>query len=181
MTPDLPIATAEQLARAREERALATDRLKRRQESWERSDTDGFLSQWASDLHARLHERRAELLEQGGVDHFPALLDGEGRRMRAKLIETKYGFSWLCLDSSDRVVGFLGDSLAPYEEGEPARFAPRSKAARLGYQRALEVAPVAASLAGRGTGLGGSVGVSTYRLDGGYPADALPFADDISL
>jgi len=36
------------------------------EESFERSDTDGFLSQWASGITARLHEVRAEIARNCG-------------------------------------------------------------------------------------------------------------------
>jgi len=47
------------------------------QESWERSDTDGFLSQWALDITAREKVREAELYDQGCMVLRPALMDIE--------------------------------------------------------------------------------------------------------
>jgi len=44
-------------------REKAAKYQKRVEDSFERSDTDGFLSQWANGLHARLEERLAEIEE----------------------------------------------------------------------------------------------------------------------
>lgn len=44
-------------------RTLATGGRRRSAESFERCDTDGFLSQWSDDLHARLYDLCADELE----------------------------------------------------------------------------------------------------------------------
>lgn len=47
-------------------------------DSFERCDTDGYLSQWASGLSAREHDAKALLAEEGGTSTFTALfLNGE--------------------------------------------------------------------------------------------------------
>ena len=73
------------------------------QDSFDRCDTDGFLSQWASGMTGRLHRAKAEIAEQGGKAEFPALFDLAGNLVAAKLVETRYGMSWGILpdDSPD--------------------------------------------------------------------------------
>lgn len=51
---------------AAEYTAMAEDCIRREQESWERSDTDGFLSQWASNSMARTYRTLARLAANGG-------------------------------------------------------------------------------------------------------------------
>lgn len=47
-------------------------------ESWERSDTDGFLSQWASNSLASEYEAAARLAEQDGLTEVQALFNLDG-------------------------------------------------------------------------------------------------------
>lgn len=63
---------------ATEERRLAAEAESARQESYERSDTDGFVSQWASGLTAQKHRLQAELAESGGKTEASALFDTNG-------------------------------------------------------------------------------------------------------
>ena len=98
--PDKAAAIAAELAAA-----AAAEQAKA--DSWERSDTDGFLSQWASGLNANLHRAKAELLANDGMDEFPALFK-DGVLVAAKLIETRYGLKWGVLASDD-----------PAEHGHP--------------------------------------------------------------
>lgn len=87
---------------AEEWRALASGRIAKEEESFQRCDTDGFVSQFCHGLTAREYELCATLAEQGGVHEFAALYDLAGRRVRAKLIEGKYGLCWaLCDDDGN--------------------------------------------------------------------------------
>lgn len=56
-------------------RAEAEEASRRSEESWARSDTDGFLSQWASDITALEKKREAELADHGRMVVRPALMD----------------------------------------------------------------------------------------------------------
>lgn len=49
-----------------EYRAMAADCRRRSTDSFDRCDTDGFVSQWAADSMARTYSRLAELAEDGG-------------------------------------------------------------------------------------------------------------------
>lgn len=75
----------------------AAKHRERAAESWERSDTDGFLSQWASGLSARLAETQAKILEDDGAE-FWGLVDLSGNRVCAKLIDGKFGLCWAFMD-----------------------------------------------------------------------------------
>lgn len=74
-------------------------------ESFERCDTDGFISQWSSGLTAARLYREAQLIEDGGLACFPALFDLNGNYVPAKLIEGKYGECWALLDETGTFTG----------------------------------------------------------------------------
>lgn len=153
--------TADQL------RAEATACVASVQESWERSDTDGFLSQWAGTITATLKRRQADITEAGGVATFPALFDLDGELVAAKLIYGQYGWVWGLLPSDDprgQFTGWFNPSRATKAATR------RANDARKGYQVGLVSAPAWADTEGGGTGLGGcaSVYVATYRTDGGF-------------
>lgn len=80
-------------------------------ESFERCDTDGFVSQWASGLNAQRDRCEADIQEAGGVATFGryALEDLDGNRVAAKLIRGKFGPCWALLDSTGEFTGeFVG-------------------------------------------------------------------------
>lgn len=160
----LPVGTPEQLAKAARLRSEARENLRQREESWERSDTDGFLSQWASGCMARLRETQAELLEAGEVSEFPALFDLDGNMVAAKLINTRFGLAWALLDSDDpssRFVGFVNASKASTAAKR------NSYLAKKGYQVGTVRARAKAEL---------SDGISpvpcVVRADGGFDRNA---------
>lgn len=90
------------------------------QDSFERSDTDGFLSQWASGMMSNLEYRKYEIAENGGKSYFPALFDLEGNLVPAKLISTQYGSAWGLLEDEDNVesrfIGYFNPSNAQDDE-----------------------------------------------------------------
>jgi hypothetical protein len=86
---DLLDKTPEQL------REMARDCYKRSAESFERCDTDGFLSQWASDQTARVYNYAAQLAENGWTEEFSALFDLDGNFVTDDLRETQYGAAWM--------------------------------------------------------------------------------------
>jgi hypothetical protein len=146
-------------------------------ESFERSDTDGFLSQWASGLNAQLAREQADLLDAGGVATFPGLFDrATGERVRAKVVyvEDRYGYGggkkpmWLVLDAADNAVMWL-----PAYKGD----SKRSKLWKQGFEERDEVAPAQAFMDGVGRGLSGRAWVATKRTDGGYPESAKLLAE----
>ena len=77
---------------------------RKREESFERSDTDGSLSQWAHDQTARRLWKLADLAEQNGMAEFPALFR-DGVIVPAKIIDGHYGAVWMLLDEAGEPTG----------------------------------------------------------------------------
>lgn len=127
-------------------------------ESWERSDTDGHLSQWAYDIDARLQRERVKIERAGGLAEFPALFDLDGNRVEAKLVSGRYGPCWLIKTGPE-----YGD--VRFVSAFPKRSSTLEKK---GFVEGVERAPARAILAG-GPGGAVSVGVRVIRDDGGYP------------
>lgn len=93
--------------------AAAQDCRKRSAESFERCDTDGFLSQWASDTMANRYSRNAEIVEAGGV-HRLALIEiatGAVVATSAQYLEGQYG--WYYLINDDEAAARLGRFVTP--------------------------------------------------------------------
>lgn len=138
----------------------------RRMESQDRSDTDGFLTQWASGLQANLLEEQAKIVENGGRGSFCGLYEGD-RRLMAKLIHTQFGPSWLLHDDEAAV---FGRRFIPATEKSRVR-------AKLGLRERPENAPAWAKLDGAGRGLSGTCYVSVYRTGCQWGQDAVCSGD----
>ena len=82
---------------AQQYRDSASKHIDASYESFERCDTDGFMSQWAHDIMAQVNRKKAEIVENGNMAVFGGLYDGD-RRVMAKVIDTKFGASWLLSD-----------------------------------------------------------------------------------
>lgn len=148
-----------------EYRADAADARERAAESFERCDTDGFMSQWAAGQTAGLADAKARLAEQGWKSEFPALFDLDGRLVPAKLIDTQFGESWALIDPENpkgRFLGFVNPSKARKASTRHANL--EKKGYRVGTVRAAADAEL------RGHHVT-NVGVVVYRTDGGYSAD----------
>lgn len=150
---------ADRNARAEQLRDEANEAEGRAADSWERSDTDGFVSQWASGITAREKRAQATIEENGGTATFPGLFK-DGERVRAKIIPTKFGTCWAMLDDSDNFTGeFVGRG-------------PRSLK-KAGCEERDEQAPAKAITwappGARGLSGATSVQVLVIRTDGGYP------------
>lgn len=143
---------------ARTMAAQAAAATQRKEDSFQRSDTDGCLSQWASGLSAELHEAQAEIARNDGMAEFTALFQGD-RRVDAKLVSVynRYTFhhesKWVVADS---------DPVAALR-----KWIPRGEKSRvqkqLGLHEAPEMAAAWAKFEGRGTGLSGQCWVQVYR------------------
>ncbi len=83
-------------------REQAAQCRRRSAESFERCDTDGFLSQWASDVTARRHELDALVAEQDGTYLFRGLRleQLDGTPVDARVVDTRYGLRWR-VDATD--------------------------------------------------------------------------------
>lgn len=151
--------TAEQL------REAAHDALQKREESFERCDTDGFVTQWAHGLTAAEQSEKARITENGGRSDFPGLYEGD-RRVKAHIIETQFGLSWKLHDSETALIAERGKPFLP--TGEHSRVL---KALGLAERRELDYAW--ARLTGKGYGLSGTAWVATYRTGCKWGSDAI--------
>ncbi|MFZ4434583.1 MAG: hypothetical protein ACOYOQ_15430 [Microthrixaceae bacterium] len=136
--------------------------------SFERVDTDGFVSQWASGINAQLADAKADLIEAGGVAEFPALFDVDtGEWVPSKLIDTRYGTAWALLGEDAK---FTGEFVTAF----PAR---ESTMARKGYREGRAVWPAKAVTYGSGTGLAGAASVRVITViaapDGTPPVEVV--------
>lgn len=85
-------------------RAEAAQDFKDVEDSFDRCDTDGFLSQWASDINGRVKLAQATIAEHGGKalfaqDYLINRATGE-EVTDARLCRTRYGLKWR-IDSTD--------------------------------------------------------------------------------
>lgn len=152
-------------------RASAAEHYAARQESIDRCDTDGFVSQWAHGILGKRDRAQARIVEAGGTATFPGLYRrSDGARLRAKLISyhcsfshrTKWAWSFRDQDGGvDRSQPLVNDTRSK-----------RGKLWKLGFEVRDETAPAKAIITGTGTGLSGHAWVEVIRTDGGYPADA---------
>ncbi|MFE7461632.1 hypothetical protein ACWFMI_23725 [Nocardiopsis terrae] len=153
-------ATPEQL------RAQAVAKRQEAYDSFQRCDTDGALSQWASGVEAERLRLEADIREAGGRWVFPALFDLDGALVPAKQIQTRHGMRWALLDPDHpegRFIGWFGESQAA-----TSRARKDSDAARGGYFVGLVRAPARAVLEG---GSITSVHSFARRTDGGWNSD----------
>lgn len=87
-------------------RAEAQENFSRARESFERCDTDGFLSQWANNLSGWLKETQADIEDAGGVAEFFDLFEEEtGRRVNAIVVDGKFGRVWLLGSEEEHTFG----------------------------------------------------------------------------
>jgi hypothetical protein len=147
-------------------RAKAHEGYKEAEDSWNRCDTDGFLSQWSNNINARLNDRKADLVDAGNISKFTGLYEGD-RRVKAKKIETKFGYSWLLHADEVDLVERRGKCFLP--TGKKSRILKK-----LGLAERTETAPAWAGFGGGGTGLAGcaSVTVVTFRTGDKWGGDA---------
>lgn len=161
------------------ERELARRAEQTAQESWDRSDTDGFASQWANSLSAQKHRLQAEIDDNGGMAEFPALADLNGDLIPAKLVSTRYGSAWGVLsdpdDPNSNFTGFVNESRTSTPEKRAAALAKK------GYKVVTVKAPAKADLwapsGARGMGGATSVRAIIRRTDGGFSKDAFVVPD----
>lgn len=160
----------ERLDRSAEElRTAAAECEARAQESWERSDTDGFLSQWASGITARLYREQARITENGGRDEFSALFDLDGDLVPARLIETRYGTKWAVF-ATDEDAQTYGANIIEWVNAYADTDRKRANLAAKGYREGRVLARAKAKILGSGRGLSGAASayVGRVRTDGGF-------------
>lgn len=157
--------------RADDLRRQAAESRKRAHESWERSDTDGFVSQWASNITSDELIMKAELIEAGGSYERDLLFDLEGNLILAKEIETRYGWTWMILNPDNP----KGQALGFFNESKTKSPVTREKNnAAKGYYVGRGMVKGYVKIFASGTGLSGAAsarpGIAPWRDDetGGY-------------
>lgn len=123
-----------------------------REESHERCDTDGFLTQWSLGIDANKASIQADIDAQGGYDVFPALFTADGEPTGAELREGQYGPFWFLRHEQGK---------ARFVNAFPKRSATLAKK---GYREGLEVAKAEAFVNGEGFGLSGRAWASSRRV-----------------
>lgn len=158
--------SAEQYERAAQEHREAA------RESYERCDTDGFVSQWA---HGMLESRAvlaAEIARNGGTAVFRALFDLEGTLLPAREVETRFGWAWVIERDGEPPLWF-----------NPSKAVDWVKANRADAAKGFYVGTVRAAarvrLAGGGKGLAGALGVMavTEPMERDFWRDAVAVDD----
>ena len=123
--------------------AMAEQARTARQESYERSDTDGFKSQWASGVMAREYELCAALAGRDGVWEFDALFTPTGALVpNATYIKTKLG-KWVWRVGSGQAVTWFDNSQA--KDGSLRRKRDMAKGFLIGAIRARGIVRMSAS------------------------------------
>lgn len=141
-------------------RAAAAQKEQAAHDSFERCDTDGFLSQWALGVCASRDRLSAEIADNGGVWEFPALFRN-GVLVAAKLVTTRYGRKWGVL-TNDNPQSAIVEWFTPTDRA----------AARRGYTIGTVLAPAVAYLEDNGgRGRSGQVWAAVRRTDGGFSRD----------
>lgn len=151
----------------------SNEHFKTQYESFERCDTDGFVSQWA---HSVLEEResvKAQIARNNGFAVFNGLYEGK-RRIKAREIQTRFGSAWLLHEDETVLIAKRGKHFLP--TGENSRVLKS-----LGLEEREESAPAWATLDGSGTGLSGNVWVKVYRRGDKWGQDAKAVPDSRSL
>lgn len=122
-------------------RAETADQNRRNAESWDRSDTDGFMSQWAHGINAREAELKAQLAERGAWTTHLAVFDLDGNLVDAEVREGKFGACWMLLRNG-RCAGWFYPSNAKNEKTR------RANNAKKGYYEGRVKVPAVVDIRG---------------------------------
>jgi hypothetical protein len=154
--PGAPLIDVEAQAQAEAARLAA-----KREESFNRCDTDGFLTQYFDGVKSAVNQIGARIARDGGLAVHPGLYDvATGERVPAVLVEGRFGPQWqLCDPATGRAL----------PEWIADRRGPKAALAKRGWVVLGEWAKSEAKLCGEGCGLSGSVWSAAVRTDGGYP------------
>jgi len=168
LSPIYPAPTQAQLDEAAKLDQLAQEEEQARQDSFERCDTDGFLSQHCHALKADEYRHAAQLLRQGGMEYLPRLVRiADGKVVRAKLITHKspWGMkeSWMLVDQNGKPTGTFFPN------------APKSRKLGLaGVAIRNVLVPCKAKLKAYGTGMAGLASMSVISMPlEDFPQDAV--------
>lgn len=151
--------------KAGELRELARSRDREAADSFDRCDTDGALSQWASGINAEKYRLQADIAENGGMWSFPALFDLDGNLVPARQCYGEYGSFWSLLDENGDRTGRTFNESAAQSDKVYVR-----NNARKGFYVGAVLAP--ARVVTRGQSVT-SVACHLDRADGGWNPDVI--------
>lgn len=137
--------TAHDKTKANNLRTEAAQHDREAHDSFERCDTDGFVSQWANGLTAQQKRLEANLIENGGTTEIVGPVTADGEPVRWKVVDTRYGTRWLVLDDNDDAVDWLDVTVKNFAT-------LRRKGYSLGQYRVKGIAEIV----GGGRGLAGA-------------------------
>ncbi|MEK9767810.1 MAG: hypothetical protein VW683_02715 [Betaproteobacteria bacterium] len=126
--------------------------------------SENFISSWASGIISELKTIRSEIDAADGVATFVGLYKGD-RRVKAKQIQTKFGFACLLDDDEIDLIAARGKKFLP--TGKNSRVNKE-----LGLREASETAPAYAFIAGSGKGLSGQAWVQVARAGDEWGQDS---------
>lgn len=133
----------------------------KRAESFERCDTDGFLTQYFDGVNADVARLAAEIAAHGGYAlHLGLFSSKTGARVPAVLVDGDYGPQWRLCDPT------TGSYLNEWVNDTRG---PKGALAKRGWVVLGEWAKSEAKIVGEGRGLSGRVWAAAVRTDGGYP------------
>ena len=165
-----PEPTAANLEAAKVLRQKANDERRAKEDSFDRCDTDGFLSQWAHGICAQRDDLQAIVTENGGCSTFPALFDLQGNLVAAKLVTCTNRWS----HGTEQVWAVLANDkpdsqVTAWIKAFPARI---STMERKGYREGTVWTKAKADIIGQKTAYAAIV-----RIDGGFSRDVLILED----
>lgn len=129
------------------ERAAAHNRAAA--DSFERCDTDGFVSQWAHGIMGEKERLAAKIAENGGYHRFTALYGPTGEILDAREVQGKFGWFWSITDADG--------TRRTFNESNAAKWRQRIRTdARKGVFVGSALFPAYADTVGSGTGLAGA-------------------------
>lgn len=117
-------------------------------ESFQRCDTDGSVSQWASGITAERKRLQASILENNGMAEIGCVVDAEDQIAPARWIETRFGGCYALFEDFDSVNS---------RSGQIIEWLSESKMKRLGFRPALCLRPAKAEIVGSGRGMSGAL------------------------
>ena len=101
-------------------------------DSFERCDTDGFLSQWANDTMASRYSYCADVAENGGVLAQPALFKDGELVAEARNVKGRFGYTWVFDDENGNPV-WLNESKAQKAEKRRQTFMQKHEGFTVGW------------------------------------------------
>ncbi len=129
-------------------KAEAAKYAAKKEASFRRCDTDGFLTQWANGMLSEKNREQAKIAANGGMAEFPCLITQDGERVDAEMKTFKCQYTY-----SDKSMWLLSEKEAA-KYGR--KWIPMGKNSRvqkkLGLAEGTEMAPAEARINGSGMG-----------------------------